>query len=121
MSHHEPSKELEALRADVAKIRSELSGITSVLKELQKGSNGGEQAVEGVRAATVARVRHAWDGVRERSRHSVDAVEHQVEERPLLSMLTVLGTGLVVGRLLGLVPWNFRSALESNESSRPES
>jgi ElaB/YqjD/DUF883 family membrane-anchored ribosome-binding protein len=114
MAHHETSREIEDLRGDVAKIRSEVADIAAALKDLRK---------KALRAADVGdgeyldRVRHAWGDVRDRSRqsvqalrergrHSVAAVEHRVEEKPLMAVLTVLGAGVALGSLLGLMPWS---------------
>jgi ElaB/YqjD/DUF883 family membrane-anchored ribosome-binding protein len=87
MADSDLSKEIETLRADVAKLRTDLSGIAVSLKDLGKGRVKEE-------------LRKGMEGARDRGKKSVETVEQQIEQRPLLALLAAFGVGVVLGKIL---------------------
>lgn len=94
-------KEMEALRADLAKVRSDLAGLFDAVKEV------GKQRAKGVRdsvshlAETLGDdAADTFERARDRGRKSVDCVEHSIGANPVLSLLIALGVGALVGKLL---------------------
>lgn len=83
-------QDISQLKDDMTKLKADLASIASTLKQ-----EAGERA------------RHGYDRVREAGNHAADyarsgahAVEHQIEERPLVSVLSAFGIGFVIGKLL---------------------
>ena len=74
--------ELEALRTDLGKVKADLRGLTDVLVEHGRSSAG-----------------EVRDRLQERMDSGVEAIQEYVEQRPVTSLLVVLGLGLIVGRL----------------------
>jgi len=94
-------KELEALRADMAKLRGDLAGLADAVKEAgQRRVEGAQESLTELAAALRDEVRGAFGVARDRSKKSVDAVEHTIEERPFLSLLTAFGVGVLLAKLL---------------------
>jgi len=82
--------DITQLKQDVASLKADLSSIANSLKK-----EAGERA------------RHGYERVREAGEHAADyarsgahAVEHQIEERPMVSVLSAFGIGFVIGKLL---------------------
>ena len=93
-------QDMQILRDDVTKLRSDLSGITQRLLEAGKDEAGN------ARYKLEAEVRNLLDEVgqalgqtRERSRRAVEGVEHKIEERPLISLIIAFIVGLLLGKL----------------------
>jgi ElaB/YqjD/DUF883 family membrane-anchored ribosome-binding protein len=82
-------KEVEALKVEVDKLRADLAATTRTLREV--GGSLGEQAAE--------RVRVTADRARQRVSKTADDVSHQIEERPLVSIIGAFLVGLLLGAL----------------------
>ena len=94
-------KEMEALRADLAQVRSDLAGVVKSLKEAGKRkAAGARDSVSHLAETLGGEMAGTYDRVRERGRKSVDAVEHTIGEKPVLSLAIALGLGVLVGKLL---------------------
>jgi ElaB/YqjD/DUF883 family membrane-anchored ribosome-binding protein len=74
--------DLDALKADLAKIRTDLSDIAGNWMD-----QGRKQAIS------------AADDIKERFQNTADSVEGWVKERPLTAVLIAAGIGLVLGKL----------------------
>jgi ElaB/YqjD/DUF883 family membrane-anchored ribosome-binding protein len=98
-------EELDTLKAGLDTLRKEIGSLV--------GSFGSaatdEVETRGRRArAAVGRVTdragEVWDDATNeasrRGREGVAAVEHQIEERPFISLLVAFGIGLVIGKLI---------------------
>jgi ElaB/YqjD/DUF883 family membrane-anchored ribosome-binding protein len=83
-------QDYETLRSEVQQLRTDIGNITETLKGL--ASSQGEQAYERLRAGV--------GSARQRATQAGHAVEHQVEEHPLASLLVVFVGGLLTGLLL---------------------
>ena len=101
MAESELSREMETLRADLAKLRADFAGVTDALKEA--GQKKAETAREGL-ADLLKSLRDELGGVldqaRDKGKRSVETVGHQIEERPLASLLTAFGVGFILAKLL---------------------
>ncbi|MBI5016750.1 MAG: DUF883 family protein [Deltaproteobacteria bacterium] len=94
-------KELDALRADMTKLRGDLAGLAEAVKEaggrkVEGARDSLSDLVEGLREE----LKSALDLARDRSKRSVESVEHTIEEKPFLSLLTAFGVGVLLGKLL---------------------
>ncbi|HET6725372.1 MAG TPA: hypothetical protein VFH85_05150 [Gammaproteobacteria bacterium] len=88
MADHE--KDIHALKGDVDALRSDIKSLAESIKR---------QAESQARAG-YARAREAGEKVRHQAERGAAAVEEQIEERPLISVLTAFGVGFVLGKLL---------------------
>ncbi len=83
------SKDVEALKMEVEKLRGDLASTTRTLRDI--GGTLGEQATD--------RVRETADRARKRVNKTADDVSHQIEDRPLISIIGAFLLGLVLGAL----------------------
>lgn len=86
--------EMENLKAELAKLRADLSGVAQALK-----STGAAEAAE-LKASIKEALAHAYEEVRDKGKKSVEAVEHQVTEHPIIAILAAFGAGFLVAKLL---------------------
>lgn len=84
------SKELEALKKDLASLRGDIGGLSQAVKDA--GEHKGEAAVR--------RVREKGDDLRKQGEDAIEKVGHKIDEKPMTSVLKAFGTGLLVGLLL---------------------
>jgi ElaB/YqjD/DUF883 family membrane-anchored ribosome-binding protein len=83
-------QDTQNLRNEVEQLRSDLRSVTDTVKDI--AAERGEQAR--------ARLREGAGAARDRAVRAEKAVEQQVEERPLASVLVVFIGGLITGLLL---------------------
>jgi ElaB/YqjD/DUF883 family membrane-anchored ribosome-binding protein len=101
MADSDLSKEIETLRADVAKLRTDLSGIAVSLKDLGKGRvDEARSTLVELADSLKEELRKGMEGARDRGKKSVETVEQQIEQRPLLALLAAFGVGVVLGKIL---------------------
>jgi ElaB/YqjD/DUF883 family membrane-anchored ribosome-binding protein len=81
---------VDNLRSEVNQLRSDLRSLSDSVKNL--ASERGERAYESVREGAAA--------ARKRAESAEKALEHQVEERPLTSILISFVGGLLAGLLI---------------------
>ena len=93
-TNSEFDKELDQLRSDMADLRKDMSALVKTMKDagISEGQHLYEEAAE--------RAKHARDAARKRATDTYSALEKEVEERPLTSILTAFGTGFVMGIIL---------------------
>lgn len=85
------SKDIEALRGELDKLRADVVAATRTAREL--GGTLGEQAA--------SRVRETADRARAQVNRSAADVGHQIEERPLTSIVGAFLIGLLLGLVFG--------------------
>lgn len=83
-------QDTQNLRSEVAQLREDLKTISETVRDI--ASERTEQAR--------TRLREGAGQARERAVRAEKAVEHQIEERPLASVLVVFIGGLITGLLL---------------------
>ncbi|MBK8209871.1 MAG: hypothetical protein IPK78_07660 [Rhodospirillales bacterium] len=85
------SKDVEALRQEMAQLRNDFSAMTQTLKDIA-GDAGSE---------AYARVRERAGQARVQAEKAADQVTHSIEERPFTSVLVAFALGLLMGVLFG--------------------
>jgi ElaB/YqjD/DUF883 family membrane-anchored ribosome-binding protein len=92
--------ELEILKDDIAKLREDLAELTDALRDRDRGRGSEEKTSWAELAESLKEeVCRGLEGARERSKKSMETMEQQVEQRPLLSLLAAFGVGLFLGKL----------------------
>lgn len=96
-------KELDALKADIAQLRTDIVGLTSAFKDVAS------EKVSSTKADAQKRVQGAWedierklDDVLEQGRASVGDIEDKITQHPAGSMLTAFGLGFIIAKLMDM-------------------
>jgi ElaB/YqjD/DUF883 family membrane-anchored ribosome-binding protein len=79
------------LKQDLATLKADLNNLLIAVKDL--GLEQGRTAY--------SQLRETGERARIRAQEAQESIEHYVEARPLTSVLIALGTGFVLGSLLG--------------------
>jgi ElaB/YqjD/DUF883 family membrane-anchored ribosome-binding protein len=94
--------ELQTLKDDIAKLRTDVSQLVDVLKDL------GVEKVDSARAsveeeiqAQRERVRDAIGKAKDRGKKTADDIEDHITEHPLSSLLAAFGLGFIIAKLSG--------------------
>jgi ElaB/YqjD/DUF883 family membrane-anchored ribosome-binding protein len=85
------SKDVEALRQEIAQLRTDFSALTRTMKDIA-GDAGSE---------AYARVREKAGQARVQAEKAADQVTQSIEERPFTSVLVAFALGLLMGVLFG--------------------
>jgi len=94
-------QEFDALKLDFGKLSSDLVRLTEALRDLT--GEGAQEYVAKLRSVVSQAnedAQAAAAALGARGREGIAAVEHQVRERPLMSILICFGVGLVIGKLI---------------------
>jgi ElaB/YqjD/DUF883 family membrane-anchored ribosome-binding protein len=98
-------EEFDALKAGVDTLRKEISSLVGSIGDAATD----EVRTRGRRARVAVgrvtdRAGEVWDDATNeasrRGREGAAAVEHQIEQRPLVSVLVAFGVGVVIGKLI---------------------
>lgn len=90
MARTEIADTTETLRADLDALKTDMGALVDTLKKVAK--EGGEEGMKNLREfQSQARVQ---------ATQSVQAVERQITENPLTSILVAFGAGMVIGKLM---------------------
>jgi ElaB/YqjD/DUF883 family membrane-anchored ribosome-binding protein len=94
-------KEMDALKADIAKLREDIVSLTSAVKDTAS------ENVAGAKARAEERVHQTWADIERRLEDLLDEgkttfnkAEQQVGEHPVGSVLTAFGVGFIIAKLL---------------------
>ena len=94
-------KEMDALKADIAKLREDIVGLSSAVK------GAASDNVSDAKAKAEERVHKAWSEIEQRleellneGKATFNKAEQQVGEHPLGSVLTAFGIGFIISRLM---------------------
>lgn len=101
MADRDLSREMETLRDDMGKLRADISAVAETLKDLGKSRvDDAKASLSGLVDSLKEELLRGWEGARERGKKSVETVEHQIEQRPFISVLAAFGVGVLLGKLL---------------------
>jgi ElaB/YqjD/DUF883 family membrane-anchored ribosome-binding protein len=100
MAEKELQAELDHLRAEMAKLRADFAGVSEALKSAGKAEAASikESASEFAETAE-AEVKRLLGIIRDKSKKSVEVVEHQVGEHPFVALLAAFGIGFLIAKL----------------------
>lgn len=94
-------KELDALKADIAQLRTDIVGLTSVIKDVAS------EKVSSTKADAQKRAQGAWedierklDEVLDQGRATVGDIEDKITAHPGGSILTAFGLGFIIAKLM---------------------
>jgi ElaB/YqjD/DUF883 family membrane-anchored ribosome-binding protein len=95
-------EELQVLKEDVAKLRSDVEDMVGLLKDL------GLQKVDETRGTLEEelevqrqKLRALLNRARERGKGAADEIEQQITEHPLGTLMTAFGIGYIIAKLGG--------------------
>ena len=102
MVAHTVQDEMQVLKDDVAKLRSDVADLVGMLKDLglSKVNETRENLGEELREQR-EKLRAEFNRAKERGKSAVDEVGQQVGMHPLGSLLTAFGIGYIIARLSG--------------------
>jgi len=81
----------EALRKELDQLRADIAALTNTLKDVAADQGG----------AAYEKVRQSAHRAQEQAAHTVEAVGHEIGERPFTSVLSAFILGLLIGVLSG--------------------
>lgn len=93
--------DMQSIRDDMAALRGDLARVTQDLKAI--GKNRAEATKENLGATAQSlkeEIIRMFDDTRETGKRSLESVETEIGERPLLSLLISFGAGLIMAKLL---------------------
>jgi ElaB/YqjD/DUF883 family membrane-anchored ribosome-binding protein len=90
MAEKEAVTGYEQLRADIDKLRADISDLGKTLQNIVAG--WGEEAKGAARRSVQT--------AEERAKQSVEKIAHEVEEKPITSLATAFGVGILIGLIL---------------------
>lgn len=103
MTEHESQElNLEALKADIDKLRSELTDLVQKFTDMDKGKVGIAKEELGDKVqCSMDKIRQLLDDGSKVGKKGIGAIQRQIGERSLISLLiVVLGLGLLIAKLL---------------------
>jgi len=86
-------EDVETLKDDISKLREDLTGIAQTL--IEKGKTETEAAKDKLSEG----LRDEFQSARDMSKETVESIEDQIREKPLLSLLIAFIVGLFLGKL----------------------
>ena len=96
-------KELDTLKADMAKLREDIAALTDAVK------GSASENVSNAKAQAEQRVHEAWEDIEQRledlleeGRATYNKAERKVGEHPAGSVLTAFGAGYIIAKLLSI-------------------
>lgn len=100
MNDYNLHEEMETLKADVAKLRADVSDLLDVLREI------GAEKVESTKSSIEdeirerrERLREAINRAEERGRRTSEDFERNIAQHPLSSVLAAFGLGFILAKL----------------------
>lgn len=93
MAQEKLGQDIETLREDVTKLRADLSQLGKNL--LERGKNETDAA----KGKVIEELKYELQAARNKGTETVESVEHQIQERPFVSLLIAFLVGLVLGNL----------------------
>ena len=94
-------QELEALKADIAKLGSDLIALTEKPTDIGKdGVEAAREELEKQAKHLKKRLRKIFKETRKMGKKTAETVEEQIEDRTLLSLVVATGVGLILGILI---------------------
>lgn len=94
-------KELETLKADVAKLRSDLLDLTEKLTDIGKDrAVTAKEELEKQAKNLKKRLRKIFKDIRKMGKKTAETVQEQIEDRDPMSLIVATGVGFLLGILV---------------------
>lgn len=94
------SEDFDVLKADVAKLRSDLSSTTRKLVEIGKDETGAaKERAQSEAAKLLTELEGAVEQSKQKGRRAKVSVENKVTQRPFVSLIIVFILGLFFGKI----------------------
>lgn len=101
MADTELQKQLDDLKADLKSLKTDVSELARIFKDLGLGKvDGVKSSIEEELRNRREEFRRQWDGVRDRGKKTVDDIEDGIGQHPLSSVLTAFGVGFIIAKLM---------------------
>lgn len=101
MAERDLQKDLETVKEDLAKLRSDIAEVTQKLIDMGRSEAGSARnRIETEARNLVQELRQTLNETGDRGRKTVESVEQLLTEKPLVSLLAAFGLGLLFGKLL---------------------
>jgi len=102
MANNNVQEEMQVLKDDVTKLRSDIANLVEVLKQLglQKAQET-RGTLEDEFDVQREKLKARFNSARERGKGAVDELEEHVNEHPIGSLLTAFGIGFILAKLSG--------------------
>ncbi len=99
-------QELEALKADITKLGSDLVALTEKLTEIGKdGVGAAREELEGKVRNFREKLHQIFEDTRSRGQNTAKTLQQQIHDRTLMSLLVATGVGFLLGIL---VTWRIK-------------
>jgi len=96
-------KELDALKADIAKLREDIAGLTGAVKMVA------QEKAETAKDRAQTRAQESWEDLEAkldellgRGREALEGAQEKVSEHPMGTVLTAFSLGFIIGKLMDL-------------------
>jgi ElaB/YqjD/DUF883 family membrane-anchored ribosome-binding protein len=107
-------QELETLKADIAKLRSDLTDLAQKLVDIGTDQVGTvKETLTGQAQSVMDTMRQVFGDTREQGRRTIENIQQQVGEKPYVILIAALAAGFLLTRLL-------ERRSESETTSEPE-
>ncbi|HKJ74623.1 MAG TPA: hypothetical protein VKA19_10945 [Alphaproteobacteria bacterium] len=94
-------KEFDTLKADVNKLRGDVSELVDILKELgTEKTTSAKASVDEELARQREKLRATLTDARTRGRKAAESMEGEIAEHPMSSLIAAFGLGFVIAKLL---------------------
>lgn len=93
-------EEIDALKSDLASLRSDISELTGAVRDMGYGKAGEwRSSVEDELGERREELRRAMGAARDRGQQAEDEFEQRVNEHPWGSLLAALGVGFILAKI----------------------
>lgn len=100
MADKDMQEELQTIKDDVAKLRSDIADLVGLLKDLGAEKVGeAKTTVEEELRAQREKLRRALGSAKERGKRTADDIEETITQHPLSSLLAAFGVGFILAKL----------------------
>ena len=96
-------REMDALKADIAKLREDIAGLTNAVKDVAS------EKVANAKAEAQERARGTWEDIERRfedmlaqGKETFSKAENQLGDHPVGSVLTAFGLGFIIAKLIDM-------------------
>lgn len=103
MADHSVHEEIQALKEDLALLRSDMADLTSTMRDTARArARGVKSSVNDEIHELRERLRDRMEQARVQGMRSVEEVEESIGQHPLASVAAAVGVGFIIAKLMDL-------------------